>query len=187
LRSAIFLDRDGVIIENRPDHVKSWAEVQFLDGAFEALRRLAASSAAVVIISNQGAVGRGLMALETAWELQNRIVAEIREQGGRIDGSYICPHHPNDGCDCRKPAPGMILQAAGELDLDLSRSWLVGDAVTDLMAAQAAGISAVLVKTGRGADQQQLLAKPSGGSWPIAADLPAAVDFILQQIKESCT
>jgi D-glycero-D-manno-heptose 1,7-bisphosphate phosphatase len=185
MRRAVFLDRDGVIIENRPDHVKTWEEVRFLDGAFAALRRLAESPAAIVIVSNQGAVGRGLMALEQAWELQNRIAAKIAEQGGRIDAGYLCPHRPEDGCDCRKPAPGMIRRAARELDLDLSHSWLVGDAVTDLEAASAAGMRAVLVRTGRGSRQEQLLANGGGPSWPIVADLPAAVEYILQQFKES--
>ena len=139
MRAAVFLDRDGVVVENRVDHVKAWEEVQFLEGAFEAIRRLAASPFAIAILSNQGAVGRSLLTLDAAWEVQRKIVAEIIEHGGRIDGSYLCPHHPEDGCDCRKPAPGMLHRAAWELDLDLKRSWLVGDALTDLQAAATAG------------------------------------------------
>lgn len=149
MHTAVFLDRDGVIIENRPDHVKSWSEVRFLPGVFQTLHKLSQLPLAIVIISNQGAVGRGLMTLETAWDLQRRIVAEIQEHGGRIDASYICPHHPHDGCDCRKPAPGLIRQASRELGLDLSASWLVGNAVTDLQAAAATGMRAVLVRTAR--------------------------------------
>jgi D-glycero-D-manno-heptose 1,7-bisphosphate phosphatase len=181
MRKSIFLDRDGVIIENRPDHVKSWAEVGFLPGAFEALRRLAETPSAIVIISNQGAVGRGMMTFEAAWDLQHRIVAEIYRHGGRIDASFICPHHPEDGCDCRKPAPGMIRQAARELYLDLPGSWLVGDAVTDLQAASAAGMRAILVQTGRGADQEQLLPEHGERSWTVVTDLPAAVNFIFRE------
>jgi D-glycero-D-manno-heptose 1,7-bisphosphate phosphatase len=184
VRQAVFLDRDGVIVENRPDYIKSWAEVRFLEGSFAALRRLAASPMAVVIVSNQSAVGRELMSLETAWELQNRIVAAIEEQSGRIDASYLCPHHPEKGCDCRKPLPGMIHQAARELQLDLQRSWLVGDAVTDVQAAAAAEIGSLLVRTGRGVEQEQLLPKcladKKDGPRAIVADLPAAVDFILR-------
>jgi D-glycero-D-manno-heptose 1,7-bisphosphate phosphatase len=184
-RPAVFLDRDGVIVENRPDYIKSWAEVRFLEGSFAALRRLAASPMAVVIVSNQSAVGRELMSLETAWELQNRIVAAIEEQGGRIDASYLCPHHPEEGCDCRKPLPGMIHQAARELQLDLQQSWLVGDAVTDMQAAAAANIGAILVRTGRGAEQENLLPAPLEGKmgWPpaVVADLSAAVDYIFRR------
>jgi len=184
-RTSVFLDRDGVIIENRPDHVKSWSEVRFLPGAFDALRRLAESPAAIVIISNQGAVGRGIITLDAAWDLQHRIVDEIERHGGRIDAGYICPHHPDDGCDCRKPSPGMIRQAARELNLELSRSWLVGDAVSDLMAAKAAEMRAVLVRTGRGADQQQLLSVDDAASQPVVADLNAAVELILGHLNKA--
>lgn len=94
-------------------------------------------------------MGRGLLDEEIAWQLQRQIVAEITVAGGRIDASYLCPHHPQAGCDCRKPAPGMLLRAARELDLDLSRSWLVGDALSDLEAARVAGVRGILVRTGR--------------------------------------
>jgi len=181
MRPAIFLDRDGVIVENRPDHVKSWSEVRFLDGAFRALAQLAASPLAVVVVSNQGAVGRGLMTLEQAWDIQNEIVRAIEARGGRIDASYLCPHHPDDGCECRKPAPGMLRQAAKELDLDLSHSWLVGDAVGDLQAADAAGCRGVLVRTGRGIDQEKRLPAELRGRWDVADNLAAAVRLILDE------
>lgn len=182
MRAAVFLDRDGVVVENRVDHVKAWEEVQFLEGAFEAIRRLAASPFAIAILSNQGAVGRSLLTLDAAWEVQRKIVAEIIEHGGRIDGSYLCPHHPEDGCDCRKPAPGMLHRAARELDLDLKRSWLVGDALTDLQAAATAGARGILVRTGRGADQELLLTPDA--QWPVAANLLEAVQYIFDNLEE---
>ncbi|MGW8256657.1 MAG: D-glycero-alpha-D-manno-heptose-1,7-bisphosphate 7-phosphatase [Thermoguttaceae bacterium] len=178
MRTAVFLDRDGVIIENRPDHVKSWSEVRFLPAVFPAMHKLALSQAAIVVISNQSAVGRGLITFDAAWNLQQRIVEEIEKHGGRIDASYICPHHPDDKCDCRKPAPGMILQAARELDLDLAKSWFVGDAVSDLEAAKAAGIKAILVQTGRGSDQEKIMPANDSRRWPVVADLSAAVKYI---------
>lgn len=179
MRAAVFLDRDGVIIENRPDYVKSWSEVRFLQGAPAAMKRLAASPWAIVVVSNQGVVGRGLLDEEVAWQLQRQIVAEIVAQGGRIDASYLCPHHPQAGCDCRKPAPGMLLRAAADLDLDLSRSWLIGDALSDLEAARAAGARAILVRTGRGAQQQSLVSESTGSFALVVADLAAAVERIL--------
>jgi D-glycero-D-manno-heptose 1,7-bisphosphate phosphatase len=182
--AAVFLDRDGVIIENRPDHVKAWSDVQFLEGSLAAMKRLAASSRAIVIVSNQAVVGRGLLDEEVAWQLQRQIVAEIVASGGRIDASYLCPHHPQMGCACRKPAPGMLLQAARELDLDLSRSWLIGDALSDLEAARAAGVRGILVRTGRGAAQQHLLPEPAE-SWPVVANLTAAVETILDSPEEN--
>jgi D-glycero-D-manno-heptose 1,7-bisphosphate phosphatase len=184
LRPAVFLDRDGVIVENRPDHVKSWSEVKFLDGAFASLTRLAASPFAVVVVSNQGAVGRGLMSLEQAWSVQEQIVREIERNGGRVDASYLCPHHPDAGCECRKPAPGMLRQAARELDLDMSRSWLVGDAASDLEAARAAGVCGVLVRTGRGADQEVLCPAALNGTCPVVDDLAAAVQLITETASQ---
>ncbi|MGA2618507.1 MAG: HAD-IIIA family hydrolase [Thermoguttaceae bacterium] len=181
-RPAAFLDRDGVIIENRPDYVKCWEEVRFLPGALAALRRLAASHLAVVIVSNQASIGRGLLAAAAAWEIHRRLVAEIERHGGRIDASYFCPHRPESGCDCRKPAAGMLHQAAAELDLDVRHSWMVGDALSDLQAARAAGARAVLVRTGRGAQQEALLSTPGAADWSVVPDLPAAVDHILRAL-----
>ncbi len=183
MRTAVFLDRDGVIIENRADHVKCWSEVRFFAGSREAMKRLAASPRAIVIVSNQAVVGRGLLDEEVAWQLQRQIEAEIVAGGGRIDASYLCPHHPQAGCVCRKPAPGMLLQAARDLDLDLPRSWLIGDALSDLEAARAAGVRGILVRTGRGAEQQKLLPAPAE-SWPVVADLAAAVERILSSWEE---
>ncbi len=179
LRPAVFLDRDGVIIENRVDHVKTREEVRFLPGALEALRRLAASEYAVVLVTNQAAIGRGLISLEHGLALNGWIVAEIERSEGRIDGSYLCPHRPDEGCMCRKPAPGMFLQAADELRLDLSRSYVIGDAVSDVLAARAAGSQPILVLTGRGAQQNGLLATSGVGHCPVVADLRAAVSRIL--------
>jgi D-glycero-D-manno-heptose 1,7-bisphosphate phosphatase len=177
--SAVFLDRDGVIIENRPDDVKSWDEVRFLPGAVEALRRLGATGHAVVVVTNQGVVGRGTISLAEATELNRRVIAAIEAGGGRVDAAYLCPHRAEDGCGCRKPAPGMLLRAGADLGLDLGRSYLVGDAVTDLEAARAAGALGILVLTGRGRDQAALLAGRAVADCPVVADLPAALERVL--------
>lgn len=178
-RPAIFVDRDGVIIENRANYVKTWAEVQFLPGTFAALRRVARSAFALVIFTNQSAVGRGIITLAQALEINRRVVAEIVAEGGRIDGCYLCPHHPAEGCDCRKPAPGMLLRAAAELGLDLAHSYAIGDAASDLQAAKAAGVQGMLVLTGRGREQAPFLREQGLSSCPVVADLGAAIDLIL--------
>jgi D-glycero-D-manno-heptose 1,7-bisphosphate phosphatase len=155
---ALFLDRDGVLIENRPDYVRSWAQVEIFPQALQALARAAQSAYKIVLITNQAGIGRGLILPEVAEEINRRLVAEVVKAGGRIDGVYLCPHKPEDSCECRKPRPGLILQAARELDLDLKRSIFIGDALTDLQAGQAAGINRLaLVSTGRGKEQAQLL------------------------------
>ena len=154
---ALFLDRDGVIIENRPNYVRSWEEVTFYPSALIALRSAAALPHRIVIITNQSAVGQGIISLDKAQELNRRIVQVIQSTGGRIDAVYMCPHAPEDHCDCRKPKPGLLLQAAKDLAIDLARSVIIGDAQSDLLAGQAAGIQdLILVKTGRGLQQARL-------------------------------
>ena len=178
-RPALFLDRDGVINENRSDYVKSWQEVIFLPGAIEAIRRLNTSEFAIVIVTNQSAVGRGIVPFELAQAINRQVVEQITAAGGRIDAWYMCPHHPQQGCECRKPAPGLLLQAQRDLDLDLASSYMIGDAYSDLQAAQAAGVRATLVLTGRGAEQLDDICSTSTLHYAIAADLGAAIDQIL--------
>ena len=156
-RAAIFLDRDGVIIENRSDYVRAWEDVVFLPGVLDALAALSHDPRAVVVVTNQSAVGRGLITRPMADDINARLVAAIRAAGGRVDAVYLCPHTDADGCDCRKPAPGLLLRAALDLDLDLARSIMIGDALSDVAAGRAAGVgSTALVRSGRGADQERL-------------------------------
>lgn len=173
MQPAIFLDRDGVIIENRDDYVRSWADVVFIPSALEALAALASTPYAVVIATNQAGIGRGFLTLADAEDINNRLKAEIVRAGGRVNGIYMCPHKPEDNCDCRKPRPGMLRRAAFDLSLDLSRSWMIGDALTDLQAGRAAGINSLLVLTGRGLKQKTL--HGLDGGYP---DLAAALEHI---------
>jgi len=176
---AIFLDRDGVLIENRSDYVREWSDVEFFVEAIQALT--AVSNYKIVVVTNQSAVGRGLIPLDTATQLNHRIVDHVRERGGRIDGVYMCPHAPAEGCTCRKPNPGMLLKAAEELSLDLSRSWMIGDAWSDLLAGHAAGVHAVaILRTGRGSEQL-LLPKPENlVDYFVFNDLSDAIREILK-------
>jgi len=163
MKPTIFLDRDGVIIENRPDYVRSWDDVAFYPQALLALAQVCQSPYAIVLITNQSAVGRGIISLDMAWAINQQLVDVVGQSGGRIDGVYMCPHAPWEGCDCRKPKPGLFLQAASELSLDLDRSLMIGDALTDLYAAAAAGVPrAALVRTGRGVAQERL---PEAQNW----------------------
>ena len=149
---AIFLDRDGVLIENRADYVREWSHIQFFPEAIQALAHLHGYK--VVIVTNQSGVGRGLISLKVAHDINDELIKLIKENNGHIDGVFMCPHAPSDQCNCRKPNPGLLLQAAEELSLDLSRSWMIGDAWSDLLAGKAAGVHRVaLLKTGRGSDQ----------------------------------
>jgi D-glycero-D-manno-heptose 1,7-bisphosphate phosphatase len=180
-RPAVFLDRDGVLNENRADHVRTWEQVVFLPGVFEAMQRLAGSPFVVVVVTNQSAVGRGLMSAQTLATINQGIVQQVQQAGGRIDALYACPHGPDAGCPCRKPRPGMLLQAAQDLAIDLERSYLVGDAVSDVEAGLAAGCRPILVRTGRGEKQMAGLVANGLEDVPVMADLGAAVAWILGQ------
>lgn len=183
-RPAIFLDRDGVINENLPHYVKSWDEVHILPGALDALRTLRQTSFAVVVVTNQSAVNRGLLSLAVLHDVHARLQAVIADAGGQLDAIYYCPHRPDEGCACRKPQPGLLLQAATALHLDLARSYLVGDAITDLEAALAVGVQPVLVRTGRGAAHAVLLDTQTHALCPVVNDLSEAVVWILDRSRD---
>lgn len=177
---AIFLDRDGVIIENVDTYIRSWEDVIFLPSSLDSLRKLNASVYKIVIITNQSAVGRGLISLAQAQEINQKAIDVILQTGGRVDGLFMCPHSPQEGCDCRKPLPGLILKAAELLTLDLQHSILIGDAITDIQSGQAAGIPTnILVKTGRGSAQLQLTTASSLPQFLNYANLANAVEDIL--------
>jgi D-glycero-D-manno-heptose 1,7-bisphosphate phosphatase len=150
MRRAIFIDRDGVICRNRNDHVKSWEEFVFLPGAREALARLARLDLYIIIITNQAIINRRKVPVEVVEDIHARMVQAIEATGGRIDRVMYCPHRPDEHCTCRKPQPGLLLMAAEELGVDLSQSYLIGDAETDMQAGQAVGCRRYLVLTGRG-------------------------------------
>jgi len=176
----VLLDRDGVINRNRSDYVKSWEEFEFLPRALEALRILAEHEIKVVVVTNQSAVGRGIISPEELERINARMNEEVDAHGGRIDAILCCPHSPDDGCLCRKPQPGLLREAMQRLQLDPSLCYAVGDSLSDLMAARAAGLPFVMVLTGKG---RESLAHPACGyppSW-VASDLRAAADWILRR------
>ncbi len=181
---AVFLDRDGVICENRPDHVKSWSEFRFLPGALIALRRLAATSFRIVVVTNQAIVQRGTVPAGVVEEIHERMAWNIRRFGGRLDAIYCCPHRPEEGCPCRKPKPGLLLQAARDLGIQLEGSYLIGDAMTDVEAALAVGCQPLMVRTGRGAAQAEQVIQRYPGV-PIFADLLEAVTWIVHHEAEA--
>lgn len=150
---AIFLDRDGVICENRNNHVKKWQEFRFIPGVRTSLAALSRLELPIVVVTNQAVINRGLASASVVDEIHRRMVTEVAAYGGRIDRVIYCPHRPEEACKCRKPEPGMFQQAAEEMNIDLSRSYMIGDAITDLMAAERAGCQSFLVLTGRGFQQ----------------------------------
>jgi D-glycero-D-manno-heptose 1,7-bisphosphate phosphatase len=145
-RPAIFLDRDGVINERIVDgYVTNWQEFRFVEGALSVLRDLARLRLPILVISNQSGVGKGLVSRSSLRQITERFVAAMERRGARIDGVYYCPHRTEEGCPCRKPKPGLLLAAARDWRIDLGASVMIGDAITDVQAAQAAGCRGILV------------------------------------------
>jgi D-glycero-D-manno-heptose 1,7-bisphosphate phosphatase len=176
---ALFLDRDGVINHDRNDYVTSPDAFRFLPGALEALAAVAAKAFAVVVVTNQSAVGRGRLTTHMLDQIHARMLEDVRAAGGRIDAIYTCPHRPEASCVCRKPRTELLHRAASELGVELEVSYFVGDAASDVQAALAAGCQPLLVRTGRGLTARAELARNHIRDYWLAADLLQAVKLIL--------
>lgn len=179
---AVFLDRDGTInVEKNYLHrVEDW---EWISGAEDAITQLNKAGFLVVVVSNQAGIARGLYSEQDVYVLHKHVSIDLMRKGGKIDAYYFCPHHHEHGenrsCECRKPRPWMILEAAMALNIDLNKSWLVGDKLIDVCAGKAAGVKVIQVKTGYGAHELTHLAPRH----PTVADLTAAVSMIIQNNK----
>lgn len=173
----VFLDRDGVLNENVPDYVRSLAQWVPIPGALEAAARMSCAGHPVVVVTNQSAIGRGLVSPGDVEAVNGELSRRVGLLGGRLDGVYYCPHRPDEGCRCRKPATGMIEDACRDLGLPAG-GWLVGDAVTDMELGVRCGLRTIMVLTGRGSEQ---LGRTDGRTAPlfVAPDLEAAAGIIL--------
>ncbi len=178
---AVFLDRDGVISENLADHVKSWEEFRFIPGALDALRWLHQAGFRTFVVTNQAIVNRGVVSAQVVEDIHARMFAQVVQHGGFIDDICYCPHDYHENCECRKPQPGMLTQLAARWRIDLARSYMVGDAWTDVAAGRAASCRTVMVRTGRGAEQVNLLEAQQHPAHHIAANLIEAAEWILYQ------
>lgn len=163
---CIFLDRDGVINVERADYVKDWGEFEFLPNALAALRKLAMLNVPIIVITNQSAIGRKATTLQKVTQIHEKMVTAIRTAGGRIDDIMLCPHHPEEQCECRKPKPGMLFRAARVHGFNLSNTLFIGDSITDAQAAFAANCHSLLVRTGRQGSRIELLVKQDLQSVP---------------------
>ena len=142
---VVFLDRDGVINRARTDHVKSWPEFQFLPRALEALAELHRSGARLVVITNQSAVGRGLLGQHELTSIHEKMLRMVQAARGHIDGIYVCPHTIEIGCACRKPGNELFKRAGADLGLELRGAYMVGDSWTDVQAALSIDAMPILV------------------------------------------
>lgn len=177
-RAALFVDRDGTLIEER-HHLADPDGVQLVPGAAEALRTARAQGHPVVVISNQAGVGRGLFPESRVHEVMARVRTLLRADGVELDAVRHCPHAPEAGCDCRKPGTRLLREAAEDLRVSLRDSAMVGDKWIDVEAGRAAGGAGILVLTGHGAEESRLERPAGAGADCVVADLPAAVRWFL--------
>jgi D-glycero-D-manno-heptose 1,7-bisphosphate phosphatase len=152
MKKAAFLDRDGVINRKAPEgqYVMRWKEMELLPGAFEAIRLLNAAGFLVVVVTNQRCVAKGLITPQELESLHARMLLEFQAAGARIDGVYYCPHDYKHHCACRKPQPGMLLDAARDHNIQFDASWMIGDSDHDVQAGHTAGCKTARIVT----DQQ---------------------------------
>jgi len=183
-QTAVFLDRDGTLNQLR-DYVRTPEDLELIPSAAQAVKRLNDAELRVVVITNQPVLARGECTHEGLRAIHAKLDTELGHAGAYVDALYFCPHHPHSGfpgevaalkvdCDCRKPKDGMIRKAAAELNIDLARSWMIGDSTSDVLAAQRAGVRSILVETGEGGRDGRYPAEPDFS----ARDVAEAVEFI---------
>jgi D-glycero-D-manno-heptose 1,7-bisphosphate phosphatase len=173
----VVLDRDGVINEDSEEFIKSPAEWRPLPGSLDAIARLHKAGFTIVVATNQSGVGRGLFSLKTLGDIHQEMLARVTAAGGHISRIVFCPHSPEDHCDCRKPAPGMLYLIAELTGCGLGNMIVIGDAARDLQAARAVGSRPMLVRTGKGRTTEAAL--PQDELVEIYDDLAAAADALI--------
>ena len=184
ITKLVILGRDGILNEFREGHVAAVEEWQPVPGALEAVARINHAGWHTVIATNQSGIGRGMIDMSAVNAVHAHLNQQLQTQGGRIDAVFFCPHTPEDGCDCRKPKPGLMLDIARRYAVDLATVPMVGDTERDLVAAQAAGCEPHLVLSGRAAALQPEQVQALLDQMPSAhvhSSLGTFADFLLHR------
>jgi len=174
----IILDRDGVINQDSDQFIKSPAEWKAIHGSLSAIAKLNRAGFIVVVATNQSGIARGYFSAETLKSIHQKMENEIAAHHGKLAGIFICPHGPEDNCSCRKPKSGLLLEIAKKFNVKPEEMLSIGDSMRDILAAQACGARAILVKTGKGA--KTIASATNEFNVPVFDDLAAAADAILQ-------
>ncbi|MBN2384508.1 HAD family hydrolase [bacterium] len=183
-KPAVFLDRDGVINHDSPDYVRAWSDFAFRTGSLEALSIMASWDIYLFIVTNQSAIARGYLSVSELEQIHALMLESIRGAAGRIDRIYYCPHHPDQGCFCRKPQTGLFLEAARDYTLDPDHLFMIGDSASDMEAGKRFGCFTIMLESPRfNAEMTRLI-----GTGPrpdaIAPDLLAALPFLEQRLSQ---
>jgi D-glycero-D-manno-heptose 1,7-bisphosphate phosphatase len=180
LKKVVFLDRDGTINRDSPEYIKSWEEFEFIPGSIEAIRNLSQNGFTSIVITNQSALPRRLISRQELEHIHSMMQDTIELNGGKIADIFFCPHMPDAMCACRKPQPGLIIQAQGKYNIDLADAVMIGDHAKDIECAHGAGCGkAVLVKTGRTHGVEQALRAKHISPDHVAKNLFEAAEWII--------
>ncbi len=174
--SAVFLDRDGVITQDPPHYAHSIGELKLIPRSAEAIRLLNQNHFIVIVVSNQSGIARGYYLEEDTIKFNYAMEKKLSKFRAHIDGTYYCPHHPDENCECRKPNVGMLKEAAKTFDIDFKQSFMIGDKLSDIDAGNRVGCKTILVLTGHGKYQPN-----SNQTHYTTQDLYNAVEYILCQ------
>jgi D-glycero-D-manno-heptose 1,7-bisphosphate phosphatase len=174
----VILDRDGVINQDSPAAIRSPEEWVPIPGSLEAIARLHRGGYRVVVATNQSGIGHGLLSLDTLRRIHALMLAEVERRGGRIAGVFFCPHRPEDGCGCRKPAPGLLHDVARTLGVGLAGAYVVGDSERDVLAARRVSAAPVLVRSGNG--RRTLATSAAIDGVPVFDDLASFAATLLE-------
>jgi len=186
-RRAVFLDRDGTI-NREVGYLDQPSKVELLPRSAKAIGSLNRAGFQVVVVTNQSGVARGYFTEEMLTKVHQRLIKLLQEEGAHLNGIYYCPHHPEEGkppyrkdCNCRKPKPGMLLEASRDLNLDLSRSFMVSDKYSDLQMIHQLGVKGILVLTGFGEKElAQVVQQGNPSPDYVAEDLEDAAQWIIK-------
>ena len=180
IKQLIILDRDGVINEDSDEYIKSPDEFVPIAGSLKAIARLSQAGYTIVVATNQSGIARGYFDEATLHAMHDKLRTLLAAEGGYIDSIYFCPHGPDDHCDCRKPKAGLLQQILNDYTVDPDATIAIGDSLRDLQAAQAVGISSLLVRTGKGKKTEAQLGKDKVlAATPVFDNLSDAVDALL--------
>jgi D-glycero-D-manno-heptose 1,7-bisphosphate phosphatase len=178
----LLLDRDGVINRNLPLGIRSREQFSFMPTALDALAMLNRAGATVIVVTNQANLSRGLLEAEELEGIHSSMLATIVQAGGRLDAIYVCPHVAEDGCDCRKPRPGLLRKAAADWNFDIAEAVMIGDHQRDMDAAEAIGCRRILISAN--APEVDRRVRPGASLIPQARDLLDAVRIVLSGLPK---
>jgi len=179
-RRFVLLDRDGTLIVEKP-YLSDPDQIELIGGAADGLRRLAARGIGLVVVTNQSGIARGCFDATRLAEIHERLVSRLRAEGVALDGIFVCPHHPDEHCACRKPRTGLALRAAAELGFEPAHAFVIGDRASDVALGRALGATTLLVRTGHGA---ATLARGEAQPDHVVADLQEAAERIDSLLTE---